>query len=67
MKRVPTSDVGLPSNIASIELPFDHDSYGWPGPGRMATNNPYDVQGNDHGGLTPEETVVPVAVYISKG
>lgn len=67
VKRVASSDVGLPSNIDTVELLIDHDSYGWPGPGRVATNNPYNVQGNDHGGLTPEETVVPVAVYISKG
>lgn len=66
-RRVAASSIGLPSNINSIELPIAHDSYGWPGPGRSAHSNPYDVQGNDHGGLTPEETVVPVAIYISKG
>lgn len=66
-KRVLGPDVGLPNSICSIELPIGQDSYGWPGPGRFATNNPYNVQGNDHGGLTPEETVVPIAIYISKG
>jgi hypothetical protein len=67
MRRLSASAAGLPKNIDSIELPIAHDSYGWPGPGRPASSNPQDVQGNDHGGLTPEETVVPVAVYISKG
>lgn len=67
VKRVSGLDVGLPNNISSIELPIAHDSYGWPSLARKSSNSPYDVQGNDHGGLTPEETVVPVAVYISKG
>ncbi|MEC7289449.1 MAG: hypothetical protein VXW22_05080, partial [Pseudomonadota bacterium] len=67
IKRVLASDVALPASISSIELPTAHDSYGWPGPGKQASNNPYDVQGNDHGGLTPEETVVPIAIYITKG
>jgi len=32
-----------------------------------AFGNPHKVQGNDHGGLTLEETVVPVAIYVMKG
>ncbi|MES9922351.1 MAG: hypothetical protein ABW161_19195, partial [Candidatus Thiodiazotropha sp.] len=63
----PASDYGLPGVVQAVEMPFGHDSYGWPGPKRASANNPFKVQGNDHGGLTPEETVIPVAVYITRG
>lgn len=62
----PAIDYGLPSTCDAVEVPYGYDSYGWPG--RMnSSGNPYDIQGNDHGGLTPEETVVPVAIYVTKG
>jgi hypothetical protein len=63
----PLADFGLPSGYNAVEVPFGHDSYGWPGARQSSIGNPYKVQGNDHGGLTPEETVVPVAVYITRG
>lgn len=63
----PVCDYGLPASHNAIELPFGHDSYGWPGTKQSSSGNPYKVQGNDHGGLTPEETVIPVAVYITRG
>ncbi|HID73297.1 TPA: PglZ domain-containing protein [Candidatus Micrarchaeota archaeon] len=62
----PVSDFGLPPSHDAVEVPFGHDSYGWPGK-QNSSGNPYKVQGNDHGGLTPEETVVPVAIYVTKG
>jgi hypothetical protein len=61
------SDYGLPANFDAVEVPFGNDSYGWPGSRQNSSRNPYKIQGNDHGGLTPEETVVPVAVYITRG
>jgi hypothetical protein len=68
VKRIePVADYGLPSSHDAVELPFGHDSYGWPGAKQTSAGNPYKVQGNDHGGLTPEETVIPVAVYITRG
>ncbi|HFT0375065.1 TPA: hypothetical protein ACH1TY_001257 [Enterobacter mori] len=68
VKRIgPASDFGLPTGLDGVDLPFNHDSYGWPGPKQNSSTNPNKVQGNDHGGLTPEETVVPVAVYITRG
>jgi len=68
VKRIkPVSEYGLPSKHDAVEIPFGHDSYGWPGAKRSSARNPYRVQGNDHGGLTPEETVIPVAVYITRG
>ncbi|MCY9666476.1 PglZ domain-containing protein [Paenibacillus alginolyticus] len=67
VKRIePVTEFGLSSSHDAVELPFGHDSYGWPGV-KQSSGNPYRVQGNDHGGLTPEETVVPVAVYITRG
>lgn len=66
-KKIPVADYGLPSSHDAVELPFGHDSYGWPGAKQASAGNPYKVQGNDHGGLTPEETVIPVAVYITRG
>ena len=63
----PVTNYGLPSSHDAVELPFGHDSYGWPGAKQTSAGNPYKVQGNDHGGLTPEETVVPVAAYITRG
>lgn len=68
VKRIaPMVDFGLPSSHNAVELPFGHDSYGWPGARKDSSGNPYKVQGNDHGGLTPEETVIPVAIYITRG
>ena len=68
VKRVePVTHYGLPANHDAVEVPFGHDSYGWPGAKQSSSGNPYKVQGNDHGGLTPEETVIPVAVYITRG
>jgi hypothetical protein len=68
VKRIePVTDYGLPANISAVDLPFGHDSYGWPGAKQLSAGNPYKVQGNDHGGLTPEETVIPVAVHITRG
>jgi hypothetical protein len=68
VKRIkPVTDYGLPANHDAVEFPFGHDSYGWPGAKQNSSGNPYKVQGNDHGGLTPEETVIPVAVYITRG
>jgi hypothetical protein len=68
VKRIePVADYGLPASLNAVELPFGHDSYGWPGAKQTSAGNPYKVQGNDHGGLTPEETVIPVAVYITRG
>lgn len=68
IKRVePVADYGLPTSLNAVELPFGHDSYGWPNAKQTSAGNPYKVQGNDHGGLTPEETVIPVAVYITRG
>lgn len=68
IKRIePVTEYGLPSNHDAVELPFGHDSYGWPKARQTSAGNPYKVQGNDHGGLIPEETVVPVAVYITRG
>lgn len=68
VKRIePLASFGLPSSHDAVELTFGHDSYGWPGARQTSAGNPYKVQGNDHGGLTPEETVIPVAVYITRG
>ncbi len=63
----PVADFGLPEDYEAFEVPVGHDSYGWPGIRQASTGNPHKIQGNDHGGLTPEETVVPVAVYITRG
>ncbi|NQV49131.1 MAG: hypothetical protein HQ507_01440 [Candidatus Marinimicrobia bacterium] len=63
----PATDYGLPPVINAVEVPFGYDSYGWPGKAQNSQGNPHSVQGNDHGGLTPEETVVPVAIYVTKG
>jgi hypothetical protein len=63
----PLADFGLPSCHDAVEVPFGHDSYGWPGPKQNSLNNPQKIQGNDHGGLTPEETVIPIAIYITRG
>jgi len=63
----PATDYGLPPAIDAVEVPFGYDSYGWPGKTQNSSGNPHNVQGNDHGGLTPEETVVPVAIYVTKG
>lgn len=63
----PATDYGLPSALDAVEVPFGYDSYGWPGKVQDSTGNPHNVQGNDHGGLTPEETVVPVAIYVTRG
>ncbi len=63
----PGIDFGLPRNVVSVEVPIGNDSYGWPGGRNRSSGNPYTVQGNDHGGLTPEETVVPVAIYVTRG
>jgi hypothetical protein len=63
----PVSDFGLPSGTDAVEVPFGYDSYGWPGKAQNSSGNPYSLQGSDHGGLTPEETVVPVAVLLTKG
>lgn len=63
----PVADYGLPPSLDAVELPFGHDSYGWPSSKQTSTGNPYKVQGNDHGGLTPEETVIPIAIYITRG
>lgn len=68
IKRIePAVSYGLPANYGAVEMPFGHDSYGWPGAKQTSADNPHRVYGNDHGGLTPEETVVPVAVYITRG
>jgi len=68
VKRIqPVGDFGLPSSHDAVEVPYGNDSYGWPGAKQTSIGNPYKVQGNDHGGLTPEETVVPVAVYMTRG
>lgn len=68
IKRIePVNDYGLPKSYSAVEVPFGHESYGWPGAKQNSSGNPYKVQGNDHGGLTPEETVVPVAVYMTRG
>lgn len=68
VKRIePLADYGLPSSHDAVEVSFGHDSYGWPGTKQTSAGNPYKVQGNDHGGLTPEETVIPVALYITRG
>ncbi|MCB2305627.1 PglZ domain-containing protein [Clostridium estertheticum] len=64
---LPLSDFGLPSTYQSVEIPFDHSSYGWPSTIKKSNGNPYTIQGNDHGGLTPEETIVPLAIYLTKG
>lgn len=63
----PASDYGLPSALDAVEVPFGYDSYGWPGKVQNSSGNPHSVQGSDHGGLTPEETVVPVAIYVTRG
>lgn len=63
----PVSGIGLPSYHDAVEVPFGHDSYGWPGKTKGSLGNPYKIQGNDHGGLTPEETVVPIAIYVTRG
>lgn len=68
VKRIfPVADYGLPKSLDCVELPYGQDSYGWPGAKQTSASNPNKVQGSDHGGLTPEETVVPVAVYITRG
>jgi len=68
VKRIkPIQDYGLPSDHDAVEIPFGHDSYGWPGAKQNSSGNPYKVQGNYHGGMTPEETVIPVAIYVTRG
>lgn len=63
----PVKDYGLPAYYDAVEVPFGHESYGWPGVNKNSSGNPYKIQGNDHGGLTPEETVIPVAIYMTRG
>jgi len=63
----PVSAFGLPDSINAVELTTGYDSYGWPQKRQNSSGNPYSINGNDHGGLTPEETVVPVAIFITKG
>jgi hypothetical protein len=63
----PVGDYGLPNHIDCVEVPYGLDSYGWPGAKQTSVSNPNKVQGSDHGGLTPDETVIPVAVYITRG
>jgi hypothetical protein len=57
---------GLPPTWTAADLALGQDSYGWPSPSSSSAHNPYQVNGHDHGGLTPEETVVPVAVYVTR-
>lgn len=66
-KLSPLPAYGLPSAGDAVEVSFGHDSYGWPNQRRSSSGNPYTAHGNDHGGLTPEETVVPVAIYLTRG
>lgn len=63
----PLADFGLPPSHDAVEVTYGHDSYGWPGVKQSSSSNPQKIQGNDHGGLTPEETVIPVSIYITRG
>ena len=57
---------GMPPNWTAADVAVADDSYGWPGGRETATGNPHSLTGHDHGGLTPEETVVPVAIYMTR-
>ena len=56
-------DFGLPGDWTGADVITGAECYGWPD-GKLTSPQP--VQGHDHGGLTPEETVVPVAIYITR-
>jgi hypothetical protein len=57
---------GMPQDWTGADLVTGPDSYGWPGGKERASGNPHPVRGHDHGGLTPEETVVPIAIYVTR-
>lgn len=57
---------GMPPNWTAADVVVGDDSFGWPGGRETSAGNPHSVTGHDHGGLTPEETVVPVAIYMTR-
>jgi hypothetical protein len=63
--RIDAGPFGLPMSWTGADVVTGPESYGWPkgsAPGGVVS-----VRGHDHGGLTPEETVVPVAIYVTRG
>lgn len=60
------ADFGMPPGLTGVDLITGTSSYGWPR-GKNSSRNPYKATGYDHGGLTPEETIVPVVMYVTKG
>ena len=57
---------GMPRDWTAADLVTGPESYGWPGGRDTSAGNPHPVRGYDHGGLTPEESVVPVAIYVTR-
>jgi hypothetical protein len=64
LKRLDSSGpFGLPASWRATDVVTGPDSYDWP----PATGpNPARKRGQDHGGLTPEETVVPVVTLETR-